>query len=81
MVLPKEVLSEIIATPFVVAASSTDRLAWTGMANGSFSFQSAYKLAVEYEDNHQFKRQWIWKNKSSLKFSFFYRDATIKVLE
>ena len=56
MVLPKEVLSEIIATPFVVAASTTDRLAWTGMANGSFSFQSAYKLVVEYKDNHQFKR-------------------------
>ena len=56
MVLPQEVLLEIKATPFVVAASSTDRLAWTGMANGSFSFQSAYKLVVEYKDNHQFKR-------------------------
>lgn len=71
MVLPKEVLSEIIATPFVVATSSTDRLARIGIANGSFSLQSAYELAVECGDNHQFKRQRIWKTKILPKIQFF----------
>ena len=71
MDLPQEVLSEIKATPFVMAASSTDRLAWTGTANGNFNLQSAYELAVDCGGNHLFNGQWIWKIKIFPKIQFF----------
>ena len=62
---------EIQAIPYVLVASSVDRLIWRDSPRGDFSMKSAYRLVVGLDQNSNYKGHWIWKLQSLLKIQFF----------
>ena len=47
--IPQDIKMEIQAIPYVLAASSKDRLMWRDSLRGDFNLRSAYSMAVEVD--------------------------------
>ena len=69
--LPSRIKMEVQATPYVIAARSEDRLAWSNNFHGKFDLKSAYNLATPSDECHEFKGHWIWKSKIIPRIQFF----------
>jgi len=60
-VLPKEVMSDILAVPTPLVARCSDKVAWKFSPKGGFDMKSTYLLATSLMDDESFSGSWIWK--------------------
>lgn len=71
---PKDIFTEIKATPIPYSKLREDRLSWSLSPSGEFQLKDAYRLANANENhpmNHSFNGVWVWKVPSLPKIKCF----------
>ena len=60
--LPQSIKEKIKAIPIQMYGNGRDMVMWKCSKNGEFNTNSAYRLAIQGEENDaQFSGQWVWK--------------------